>query len=181
MKGGSRVMGLDVTGQRVFYYIRMHPGTYMREMNRELNLAVGVLQYHLHILENEGLVVFERQSFYTFIYESGAFTNTEIRIMNNLAQKPVRDILLFLVQKPGVSQSDIASFIHCTRPTAAWHMKRLVNQGIVESRKEGRSVTYRIAGERSDIVNLIKDYYPSIFNRWASRLADIILSYGNEK
>ncbi len=183
MNNGSKptLIRLGVTSQRIFYYIRMHPGTHVREIGRELNLAMGVLQYHLRVLEKEELIRFERQGFCTFIYESGIFTDKEIKILNNLARQPARDILLLLAQKPDVSQSDVAKFIHCTRPTTSWHMKRLISQDLVESRRNGKTVTYRATCERSEIVKLIKAYYPSIFGRWASRLADIVLSFENER
>ena len=49
---------------QILGFIVEHPGAHLRKIKRELNLAMGVIQYHLYTLEKERKVISRRRGFY---------------------------------------------------------------------------------------------------------------------
>jgi hypothetical protein len=54
-------------------------------------------------------------------------------------------------------------------------MSRLIEIGLVISRKEGKFVNYYVEGNIKDITSFLKRYYPSIWSKWSDRLAELFL------
>jgi len=74
----------------------------------------------------------------------------------------------------------LAGATNVSQPTVSWHLKRLVDLGIVGRRQDGRVVTYSVAGG-GEIATFIKTYHPTVWERWSSRLADIFIAYSAEE
>jgi len=170
--------GAETTRQRIFSYISSHPGTHLRQVCRELGLAMGDVQYHIHRLERNGEVASTRRGFYRFFYPSTLFGERQKDILSVLALDTPRELLLTIVEKPGTRQEELAHAAGVSQPTASWHLKRLTELGIVQKEQRGRSTTYSLAGTSPiEIATFLKNYHPSSWERWSSRLADIFISY----
>ena len=63
-------------------------------------------------------------------------------ILAILQQETPRDVILYLIENPGATQSEIVRHKGFTAPTINWHMSRLIEIGLVYSCKEGRFVKY---------------------------------------
>lgn len=163
--------------QRVYDYILTHPGIHLRKISRELNLAIGDVQYHLHRLERSGIIASKRRGIYRFFYPSTLFGEHQSDLLGLLWQETPREILLNLIEIPDLSQEELARVAGLSQPTISWHMKRLVDLGIVERRQRKKSVTYRIACEAGEVAEYIRSYQPTVWERWSSRLADILLAF----
>ncbi|HEU97363.1 MAG TPA: winged helix-turn-helix transcriptional regulator [Fervidicoccus fontis] len=170
-------MDEELSGKRkeIYDYIQEHPGSHLREMARNLDLAIGEIQYHLDVLEKKGYIVSKRMGLYKRFYPSKMFGERQKEIMGILSQETPRKILLFLLHKPGASHREIAEFARLSAPTVTWHMKRLADIGLVEAKREGRSVKYYIKGSATDIEKIMKSYYPTFWERWADRFAEMWL------
>ncbi len=93
-----------------------------------------------------------------------------------------REVLLSIIEKPESSQDELARVAGVSQPTISWHLRRLVDLGIVERRQSGRNVAYRVKGtDAAEIAAFIRSYHPSAWERWSSRLADIFISYSGEE
>jgi DNA-binding transcriptional ArsR family regulator len=69
-----------------------------------------------------------------------------------------------------------------SQPTASWHLRRLNELGIVSREQKGRTTTYSLAGSSPfEVATFIRNYHPSAWERWSSRLADIFISYSAEE
>jgi hypothetical protein len=53
-------------------------------------------------------------------------------------------------------------------------MQRLTKARLIETTREGASVRYLVKVNRSEILTLLKNYHPTVWERWADRLADIM-------
>lgn len=168
------------TQRRVYDYIAAHPGAHLRQIRRELGLATGDTQYHLHRLEATGAVRSYRRGLYRFYYLSNLFGERQRDILSILTFDTPREILLSLIEKPGSLHGDLAQAVSLTSATVSWHMKRLVELGIVEREQRGRMVAYRVAGGGADVANFVRTYHPGIWERWSSRLTDIVLALSGE-
>ena len=159
---------------QILTFIVEHPGAHLRMIRRELNLAMGVVQYHLDGLEKEGRIVSRRRGFYKRFYPALVFGVEELEIMDVLAQETERDLLLFLIQNPNATQKELSEYAKVSPSSINWHMRRLSRSGLVETKHEGASVRYLTKVRRAEVLALLKSYHPTVWERWADRLADIL-------
>ena len=160
--------------ERIYAFIGSHPGSYFREILRSVNVGTGNLQYILFMLEQEGKITARRNGFYKYFYPSDMSHEKNKNILSILSQESLREILVFLTQKPGPSQKEIAKLIRCSSPTASWHLRRLEALELVWSRKEGMERKYYSNISVRELSELLKKYRPAIWNKYADRMADIM-------
>ena len=88
-------------------------------------------------------------------------TDNAIRGFGALAQKTRLETFRLLVRrgKAGIAASDIANALGVPQNTLSSHLAILVNAGILESTREGRSVFYRVDldGTQALLTFLLKD------------------------
>lgn len=164
----------DSRRDQILGFIQTYPGTHLRKIKRELNLAMGVIQYHLYRLERDGEIVSLRRGLYKRFYPSFGLGLEEQEILSVLSQETARDLMLYLVKKRQATQKELCEFAHISPSSTNWHMKRLALAGLVEPRREAGFVLYRCRGDPVKIVRLLKTYHPRIWEKWAERLADLM-------
>ena len=135
---------------------------------------MGVLQFHLRRLEKDQLIVSRRRGLYKRFYKKLDFEAEEQEILGVLFQETERDLLLYLLKTPDATQKELSEFAHISASSTSWHMKRLVQAGLVKSRRQGSFVYYVAKGDPVKILTLLKSYHPRIWERWAERLADLL-------
>jgi len=160
---------------RVYEYIKNHPGTHLRKLSRELNMANGDTQHHLDVLHKLDMIKSKRRGIYKVYFTVSILGKRNEDILAILQQETPREILLYLVENPGSTQGEISRFISVSAPTINWHMSVLITIGLVTSCREGRFVRYFIKGDVNDIIALLKSYYPTIWSKLSDRLADLFL------
>lgn len=159
---------------RILQFIKANPGTHLRKIKRELNLAMGVIQYHLYKLERDRSIVSARHGLYKRYYADKGPGIEERDIVNVLFQETERDLILYLLGNPRATQKELSEFARISPSSTNWHMKRLSHAGFVEARKEGGFVSYTVKGDSGMILALLRSYHPRIWDKWAERLADLV-------
>jgi DNA-binding MarR family transcriptional regulator len=166
--------------QRIYSYIKDNPGTHLRKISQKLLIAMGDIQYQLKFLEKSGLIksrhIWLYKTYYTFSILGERYEN----ILAILQQETPRDVILYLIENPGATQSEIVRHKGFTAPTINWHMSRLIEIGLVYSCKEGRFVKYYLEGNVEDIITLLKLYHPSVWNKLSNRLAELFLDIASQ-
>lgn len=141
---------------------------------------MGDVQYHTNKLERDGRINSVRRGLYRFFYPSNLFGERQRDILSVLAMETPRELLLHLIEQPDSSQDELAHSLGVSQPTVSWHLKRLVGLGILQKHQTGRAATYNVAGKGvADIATFIRNYHPSVWERWSGRLADIFISYSS--
>lgn len=168
--------GPTSTRERVFNHIVRHPGIHLRKVCRDLGLGVGAVQYHIGRLEKDGSVTSSRRGLYRRFYAGRLFGEKEGVILSALAQDTPRELILHLIDDPGIGQERLAAELGISAPSVSWNMKRLVDLGLVERMQSGRSASYRVNGDGGEIARFIRNYHPGAWERWSSRLADVFLA-----
>ncbi len=171
---------LDPTQRRILEFISLHPGVHLREICRALSLAMGDVQYHVGRLERSGRITSMRRGLYKFFYPANLFGERQRDVLSVLSLERPRELLLNIIEHPGSTQEALAAATGVSQPTVSWHLKRLVELGILGKRQEGRTVTYSVVGGL-EIAAFIRAYHPTVWERWSSRLADIFLAYSGKK
>jgi predicted transcriptional regulator len=162
----------------IHYYIKKNPGAHLRMITRELEMGMGATQHHLDVLEKSGKIRSKRINIYRHYYAVEVL-EAEHNILAFLRQETARDILIYLMEHPHSTQSDIVNFKGFSAPTISWHMSRLEQAGLVRSIKEGRTILYALV----DIQNMavaIKTYHSSIWDELLSRFADLFIQLSSD-
>lgn len=165
---------LDGTRREIYDYIKSHPGTHEREIEKELGIATGDLRYHLNKLSRADLIS-TWGSGTKFIFPLNLFGEKQEILLGLLTQETPREILLCIMRHPGIGQKEIAEELELSAPTIWWHMDRLLRLGVVGRKKDGKSVSYEVIARREDLLNFIVRYHPTIWEKWASRMHDVAL------
>jgi DNA-binding MarR family transcriptional regulator len=160
---------------RIYQYISNNPGCHLRKISKDLGLAMGDTQHHLKTLEKTDLIKSKRIEVFRRYYTVSIFGERLESLLAILGQEVPRDIILYLIENPGASQGAIAHYKDFSAPTINWHMSRLMEKGLVRSRKQGKFVNYYVEGNVKDITNILRKYYPSIWTKLSNRLADLFL------
>jgi predicted transcriptional regulator len=169
----------ESTKDKVYGFIARNPGSYFREILRSLQIGTGNLQYVLTMLEREGKVTTIRVGSYKHFYPSDVDEEKK-RILSILSQESPREILLFLSRKPGSCQIDVAKEIRCSSPTARWYLIRLEALELIWSRRQGAEVRYYANTSMPELASLLRRYRPSIWDRYADRMADMMRTFEKE-
>ncbi len=135
---------------------------------------MGVIQYHLYSLEKEKKILSRRKGLYKRFYPNLVFGDYQQEILDVLSQETERDLLLFLIQNPSATQKELSEYARISAGTTNWHMKRLIEAGIVRMKREGQFVKYDVNGEKEEVLRLVQSYHPSIWESWADRFADAL-------
>ena len=165
---------------RVLQYIEQNPASHLRQIKRELNMSMGTTQYHLNLLEKQGKVSSERHNLHRYYFPIGLFEQNQRDILKILNQETAREILLIILERKNPTQTDIADTIGLSSASVNWHIKRLIELGLILENKDGKFKRYSFGIDTKHIVSLMKNYHPNIWNKWSDRLAEMFLSLSKE-
>jgi len=160
------------TRRRLYDVIHASPGLHFRELERRLGLAYGTLQYHLEFLKKHGLVVEEKVGDYARFFPTGFRSIRERELLSLLRQKTVRHLLLFLLEKQGVRNRDLAQRLKLSASTVSWHIGRLVASGAVEQEVKDGETVYRVS-EPEAVIQLLLTYKTSFVDEIVDRFIEL--------
>ena len=85
---------------------------------------------------------------------------------------------MFIIEEHAPTQTDIANRIQISSPSISWYVKRLIEIKLIVEIKDGRYKRYQLRDKETSkyITALMRNYYPTIWDRWSERLAEIFLS-----
>ena len=130
--------------KRIAEYVRRNPGVYFRQITRDLNLAVGQLDFHLNTLVKGEVLVKESSGGNARYFVRDRFSKEEKRIIAVLRKEIPRGIVLYLIKNPGSTPSQILDNFRFTSATLSYHMKRLEKAGILQAEQVGRERHYQV-------------------------------------
>jgi DNA-binding MarR family transcriptional regulator len=171
---------LNPNMQQVLQFIQKNPGSHMRQIQRDLDMAMGTIQYHLNSLEEMGRIVSERGESNRFYFPVGSFGDFERNILKILNQDSAREILLYIIERKNPTQTDIANDIKISSGTANWHLTKLVEYGVISEQREGKFKRYQLNGKPDTVIKLLQNYHTSKWNSWSNKLAELFLSMNPE-
>lgn len=177
-KGRSILKDEDIEGntKRVLQFIQENPGCHLRQIRQELKVSMGTAQYHLGLLEKAGRIASNRHGLFKYYFPVGIFQDNEKNLLEVLSHETTRDVLMFIIEQKNPTQTDIVNKIGVSAASISWHVKRLTELGIITEVKEGKYKRYQLRGDSKPLVALMRNYYPSLWDRWSNRLAEMFLS-----
>lgn len=158
---------------RIRRHVAANPGVHFNELARELDLATGQVQYHLKKLRRTNDVVSEslygRTHYYTPEYDA-----TERGAIAVLRRETARDALLYLISEGPSPPSTVAADLDIARSTLEWHLDHLLEQDLVEKRRDARDRVTLALPRPETTARLLRDIEPSLPERLVDRFTRLI-------
>jgi predicted transcriptional regulator len=150
------------TRSSIFELIKQNPGLHFRAICRVLDKKMGVVQYHISVLENAGLIRSIRDGRYKcFFATNQKNVNPEDRdpvldrlsdyITTNLRKDTPSKLIIHLVREDEASHQKLSQVASVSPQAITFHTKRLAKFGIIESSKEGRQKFYKLSDPAREI------------------------------
>ncbi len=141
----------------VLDYISDNPGSHLRKIARDLDIRLSTLRYHLDYLEKKGSIGCQKQNNLKVYFASGKLKPEEKTLTPLLQQKRFRDIILVLIDSPGLTFTQIVDKLSIGSSTASKYINTLEDKKILFHEKSGREKRYYISDEKS-VVELLTTY-----------------------
>ncbi|HVL87092.1 MAG TPA: winged helix-turn-helix transcriptional regulator [Candidatus Thermoplasmatota archaeon] len=130
--------------KRIYGYVAKHPGAYLREMERELGLSQGQLNYHLDLLEKRGLLVSEKEAYTKRYFIHGGEGYAYRKIVPVLKPRATRSLIVEILRAGWITHGELAERVRLSSSTVTYHAKRLVEKEVVERTRAYGLVYYRV-------------------------------------
>ncbi len=156
--------------KRIYDHIRLNPGVHFRVIQRDLGLAVGQLDFHVNAMVRGEVIVKEIETGNARFYVRDRFSREEKKALSVLRREIPRGIVLFLLDRPGASPSEILEAFKITNATLSYHLRKLEKSGILKAETEGRSRHYDIT-DPALMESLLLLYRSSLFDRVVQKIS----------
>jgi predicted transcriptional regulator len=145
------------TRLEIYNYIKDNPGVHFRGICDSLDLSVGVVQYHLSVLEHAGLIASYTDGQNKRYFEDNEFAEAEMQVISLMKHETTAKILTILGQNGEVFHKDIASCLGVSSQALSWQMNQLKKTGLIDSEKIGINVKYSL--NDANTINLIRNLH----------------------
>ncbi len=145
------------TRRRIFQFISERPGTYAREIERELSMQFGLVQYHLGVLEDLKLLTSADDGFRKRYYVQQKVSRFDREMLSVLKLKTPRRIAIYLVQNGNSTFDGILSQFEFTKSALSFHLRKLLMTGIVKENRSSSRTTYEVT-DVDEVVRVIITY-----------------------
>ncbi len=136
------LLDLDIR-RRIVGLIREYPGLHVRDLARRLQTSVALVEYHLPLLLEAGLLSEVREDRYQRLFlgpEGGgaALPEGDRRVLGILRERlPLRIVLHLLDQKGPARHKEVADALGLGKSKLSFHLRKLESAGVVEKTEEG--------------------------------------------
>lgn len=132
----------------IYEKIHDNPGIHFNDLCRTLEINRGTMSYHLALLLSSGKVIgMEYAGKMVYFSNKGCFGDTERKLLVHLKNPTRRKLLENLHTHGHLRRADLIDYADLSTAAAAWHLKFLSDEGIVQSIKSGREAYYSIHPE----------------------------------
>ncbi len=159
------------TRNTIYELIEKNPGLHFRKICRILDKKMGVVQYHIGVLEKIGLVRAIRDGRYKCFFASNQEEDSNVSpddrdparqllretIITSLRRKTPKTLITYLAREKIASHQSLSTVAKVSPQAITFHTQRLQSFGIIESQKEGRQKFYTLSPSAKQITdNLMK-------------------------
>jgi predicted transcriptional regulator len=170
----DKVLDFD-NRKKIYQFVLNSPGHHLRSIQRELAIPLVTLKYHLRMLEKSGLVITRKDKYYTRYYTTEkALSENEKKLISYLRQEHQRKILLFLIDKPNSTFSNMLENFKLPQSTLSFYLTQLVDAGLVIKQKSGKESLFSVSNAES-IMKLLITYRPSFMDKVVDHVVEMWL------
>ncbi len=109
----------STTRAEIMSYIAANPGMYLRGLCENLDLSMGVVQYHVWALVKNDEVEEYHKGRYRRFFESGTYSEMEQKVISLLRQKTAGRILIMLTDGPPIEHGKLQAALESPHKLSA--------------------------------------------------------------
>lgn len=128
--------------EKVVQLVRERPGIGPQDVASALGTGWGVTSYHLDRLERAGLVTSQRVGHHRCYFVPGAVRRDDQRTVGLVRGDTARRVAALVNERPGLTQSELASALGLSASAASKQVAKLVEAGLL--RRESSSAGQRL-------------------------------------
>lgn len=141
--GFSRINDSDLLEHplrsNIFETIKDNPGIHASQLARELDVGWGTITHHLDKLQKGKLVATRKVNNQKCFFEQGGeISRQDMAIASALKGDTAAGIADFVSSHPMTSQKQMAEALEISPALASFHVKKLVNLGVLEKFRHGK-------------------------------------------
>ena len=156
-KAGIRDRRILKTRRKIYDCVAKNPGLHVSKISEILQMSVPLVDYHMHQLENDKLIAIVKGGGYKRCYiADNKIGINEKKIISLLREKTPLKIVLFLLKHPNAKHNDICNHLNIASSLLPYHMKKLIDQGIIDIPPSGKG--FRIKNKK-EIVRFLRRYH----------------------
>ena len=165
--------------RRVFALVQAYPGLHIREVARQLDTSLALVEYHVALLRNSGLLREEHDERYVRLFavpqDGSGPTAAQRSVLRALRARLPLQITLYLLDHDEPRQHKaMCADLGLGKSTLSFHLRKLESAGVVRKTADGRFEPR----DRTQLLRLLLEYQPTPDLR--QEFADVWLSlYGD--
>jgi predicted transcriptional regulator len=136
---------LENDHRRVIYnFVKENPGLHMRELQRQLEIPLSTLEYHLDYLEKKAILSQEDDRRYCR-YFAEDYSDYEKKLLSALRQRRLREIILLVLSEELMCFKELSSEIQIADSTLSHYLGFLSENEILVRERIGSETCFKIA------------------------------------
>ncbi|MDE1837974.1 MAG: helix-turn-helix domain-containing protein [Euryarchaeota archaeon] len=161
------------TSELILEFVRSHPATSARAIQRGLSLAWGQTAFHLRRLVKQRVLVCQKGGRSDYYFPPG-FPEVDGRFLKAMQSPVQRAILVYLAASgEGLRFGRIAELVHRTNPTVSFHLRALMRGQLVIQDTSVSPRVYR-AVQAATILRVHTSFVETFTDRWASKISETL-------
>jgi predicted transcriptional regulator len=152
---------LELDLRRTIYKLLVNnPGLNLTGVAEHLNISIPLAVYHLQYLEKHNVIISDKEMGYRRYYTKDQIGTETKKILSLLRQDAPLQIVIYLLQHPYAKHKEILTCFSLAPSTVSYHLKKLVDKGIINEARDETQHGYKITDENT-ILTLLIQYNPS--------------------
>lgn len=154
----SDILELE-TRRKIYDIVSRNPGLHLSKIADILKMRISLVEYHLLFLQKNRLIRGVKESGYTRYYVEGAVGISDKKILSILRQEIPLRVVLFLLKNDNSHHKEILKEVDVSPSTLSYHLKKMVDQGIISFNEKDKNQGYTIVNTEK-IIKLLVNYKP---------------------
>jgi len=148
LAGYARVQGEEILEHpgraQVYELVKAHPGAHFQQLSDKLPFGASTLNYHVRVLERNGYLTRVKDGRYVrfFDRQSGRYASHRKHAVSALRNPTTAAIARAVLERPGIAQCDLAERFGIAASTVNWHIRRLMQAGLVDKQRDHHYTRY---------------------------------------
>ncbi|MHA2001596.1 MAG: winged helix-turn-helix transcriptional regulator [Promethearchaeota archaeon] len=145
--------------KRIYNFVKINPGVHLRRIQRELNLSLGTLRYHLKYLEKQEILSSEQQGNKKIFFIIGEVDSRDKKLIGLLQQKRFRDVIVSFLIEPNQTHKEICEKLSLNPSTLSKYISILIKNGLLKVGFRDTSKIYSVIDKHAVLLTLFTYKY----------------------
>jgi predicted transcriptional regulator len=170
-KEEEKVLELEAR-KRIYDFVVASPGTHLREIQRQIALPLGTVEYHLKYLVEREMLVEKSDGNYKRYYPVGVYGSVDRQLLSLLRQEVPRRIVMKLLLNPGMNFKVLSEGFPVSASTLSYHLSKLVDGEVVRKVKKGRESLFFV-NNQEDVAKILLTHRKSFLDGLVESFANL--------